>query len=174
MDDVFPDSRLWPVRLVLPHRAGWSLWGGDTPDGHDFLLPAGRRYALFDTAEALCRYVRTDASAHVLSRTPGWPRLVDGLPAGPPDVSGAAEFRFDRLAGVAGGGLIDCLDLIRDLGAQFADPVLAGLSNRSGLLRHLYDVLWGDTADIADPEQVADAAQQAVTRVAELAKWNPG
>lgn len=108
MDDVFPDRGLWPVRLVLPHRAGWSLWGGDTPDGSDFLLPAGRRYAL------------------------------------------------------------------RDLGAQFDDPVLTGLSTRPGLLRHLYDVLWGDTADDADPDKVADAAQQAVTRVAELACWNPG
>jgi hypothetical protein len=178
MDEVFPESRLWPVRLVLPHRAGWSLWGGDSPDGHDFLLPTGRRYALFDTAEALGEYVRQDRSAHVLSRTPGWPHLLAGLPAGPPDVSEAAEFRFDRLARwparATGGDLVDCLDLIRDLGAQFDDPVLAGLSNRPGLLRHLYDTLWGDTDDVADPQQVAEAAKQAVTRVAALAEWNPG
>jgi hypothetical protein len=114
----------------------------------------------------------------VLSCAPGWPQLLQGLPARTPDVSEAAEFRLDRLARwtprSADGGLVDCLDLIRDLGDQFDDPLLIGLSRQPGLLRHLYDVLWGDADKIAKPEQVAKAAKQAVTQVAALAKWNPG
>jgi hypothetical protein len=178
MDDVFHNSMLWPVRLVLPNRTGWSLWGGNTPNGRDFLLPVGSRYAVFDSAEALCQYLRRDRSTHALSRTPGWPHLLQSLPTRTPDVSRAAAFRLDRLAQwnpeSAGEGLVDCLDLIRDLGDQFNDPLLIGFSRPGGPLRQLYDVLWGDADSVIKPEQVAKATKQAVVRVAALASWNSG
>ncbi len=177
MDDVFDDAMLWPVRLVLPKRAGWSLWGGNADDGHDFLLPVGRRFAVFDTVEQLCDHVRRDGTGHVLSRTPGWEGLRHGLRHRTPDLSGAAEFRLDRFAEwsprLEGGWLVDCVDLIWDLGSQFDDELLNALSGQGGALRQLHAALWGK-GNVAKAGQVAKAAKQAVHRLAALARWNPG
>ncbi|WP_327001330.1 hypothetical protein OHA72_40265 [Dactylosporangium sp. NBC_01737] len=177
MDDLFQDNMLWPVRVVLTKRAGWSLWGGNTPDARDFLLPVGARYALFDTAEGLCEFLRRDRTSHVLADTFGWEGLRHGLRGRMPDVLDVAEFRFDRFAGWSpryeGGGLVDCLDLIRDIGDQFGDDLLIGFGRRGGALRQLYDVLWGEAERVVKPERVAKAAQQAVARLEVLAKWNP-
>jgi hypothetical protein len=183
MDDLFHDNMLWPVRVVLPKRTGWSLWGGNTADARDFLLPVGPRYALFDTADGLCAYIRRDESTHVLSRTYGWAPLRRGLRGPTPDVSTEVnDFRLDRLANWTpdseeGGGLVDCLDLIRDLGEQFDDPMLIKLSNPGGALRDLYDALWGELWDedhVVKAERTAKAAKRAVERLAALATWNPG
>ncbi|MEU0554237.1 hypothetical protein [Dactylosporangium sp. NPDC006015] len=182
MDNLFHDNMLWPTVVVLPKRTGWSLWGGNADDGSDFLLPVGPRYALFDTADGLCDHVRRDGSAHVLSQTFGWAGLRKGLRGPTPDVSEACEFRLDRLAKwspheeESAGGLVDCLDLIRDLGRQFDDALLTDLSEPGGALRQLYDNLWGELwgdAPKLHPERVAKAAKQAVARVATLATWNP-
>ncbi|MDG6106505.1 hypothetical protein Daura_26910 [Dactylosporangium aurantiacum] len=182
MDSVFDAAMLWPVRLVLPDRAGWSLWGGNADDGHDFLLPAGRRYAVFDTVEQLCDHVRRDGGDHVLSRTPGWEALRHGLRQGaPPRASDAYGYRFDRFAqwtpAMRDGWVVDCIDLVWDLGSQFDDEVLNGLSRRGGALRQLYDSLWGEVSGeehTVKAERVAKAAKRAVTRLAALARWNPG
>ncbi|MGW4464885.1 hypothetical protein [Micromonospora sp. NPDC004704] len=177
MDDIFHECELRPVRLVLPERTGWSLWGGNAPDGRDYLLPVGRRYGLFDTPEALCRYVGGDRSSHVLARTPGWTRLVGAISSGTPEMSDPDDFRLDRLfawrTGNGLGGLLDCLNLVWDLGAQFDDPLLIGFSRPGGPLRRMYDALWLDCDDVAEPDQVQRASRQAVLRVAELAVWNP-
>lgn len=70
-------------------------------------------------------------------------------------------------------GMVDCLDLIRDLGDQFDDALLISVSRDGGPLRHLYNVLWRDEERIIDAEQVAEAARRAVSRVSALATWNP-
>ena len=150
---------LYPARLVFPGRAGWSLWGGEMPDGHDFLLPVGERFAMFDRPEALWRYVRADRSEHVLSRTPGWERL---LKEPDPDCSGVIQIRLDLLASgspvAQDADLIGEVDMIWDLAAQFGEPFLSKITGRGGELRDTYN---------------SKLAKRAVRWAAGRALWNP-
>ncbi|MEU7873326.1 hypothetical protein [Dactylosporangium sp. NPDC049140] len=92
-------------------------------------------------------------------------------------MSEAYDYRLDRLARWGpewtGGDLISCVDLVWDLGAQFNDAFLIGISHRDGALRGVYDVYGDDTNDLAVSRRVAKVAKQAVERVMALAAWNP-
>lgn len=164
------------TRVVLPGKgAGWTVWGGNGQDGHDYLLPVGSGFALFDTFDGLRGHVRRDRAEHLLSRTADWPKLVRDLATGAPAPDDVYDFRLDRLAAWTpewtGSDLISAIDLVWDLGAQFADAYLIDVSANDGALRGVYDE---HDPSSAAAVRVAKVAKKAVAHVVAHAVWNPG
>ncbi|WP_285475363.1 hypothetical protein [Actinoplanes sp. NBRC 101535] len=160
----------YPVRLVLPRRAGVTLWGGNVDGEFDYFLTGDdSRVVLADSVKELAVQAPA-AGTGLLAALPGYPEAVRSLTDGEPDVD---EIDFAHVADVLARGLavarmvsgdiVSCLDAARDLAIQVRDDTtLDRLQGDGAPLRDLYHHLFGEQDDI--DETAAAAAFGDVTR----------
>ncbi|HEX5505066.1 MAG TPA: hypothetical protein VFW96_20790 [Thermomicrobiales bacterium] len=130
---AFEDLQLWPIRIRLSGRTGYTLWASGDKD--DILLALCGTMLLFRTKDGLRAFVENEHSCN-LSQLNGYRRLRRILGTGGGTWNGVVPYHtynFDRTARALSGGdwgrwnlrtckaVLDCLNLIWDMAALAGD-----------------------------------------------------
>jgi hypothetical protein len=58
--NFFENLKVWPVRIFMPSKTGYSLWGQGHRDAEDVLLHVNDNIMLLKSLDDLCYFIKND------------------------------------------------------------------------------------------------------------------